>query len=287
MSEHSIRPDHSIHPSKTSMRSSVFLRMICSLLMIGLGFSNHTLRAFAEEAPQAGPVDFETAKSQGITYFNKKMFKLAQVQFDQAFSTPEGKSDFVVIYYRGFLAEQDLRLEVAFEMADLAMKITEQGSKENEQASQLMDQLRGRFSYVQIKPATEETNRRGRIYLESKGKIINKQKRQQFESIRMRFRSMDVEVPTKIYLPYGRYMANNVPFEIQRNAEEIPEVEIFLHIIKGKDDQGGGDNTWLYTGLGVTGAALVGLGAFFLLKPEPIERDRVEVNFPKNTITAY
>ena len=222
-------------------------------------------------------VDFEQAKRQGITYFNNNMYPLARKQFDLAYQTAEGKNDFVVVYYRGFLAERDLRLEVAFEMAEMAVTLGN-NNDEKSQAQQLLDQLRGRFSFVKISPAAEETNKQGRIYLEAKRRIINKQKREQFESIRMRFRSMDVTVPTKIYLPYGRYTANNVPFEIKRNSDTIPEVSLFLHIIKNEGDQSGG-GTWLYTGLGVTGATLIGVGAYFLLKPEPSVTDQTKFSF--------
>jgi len=222
-------------------------------------------------------IDFEQAKRQGITYFNNNMYPLAKKQFDLAYQTAEGKNDFVVVYYRGFLAERDLRLEVAFEMAEMAVTLGN-SNEEKDQAQQLLDQLKGRFGYVKISPAAEETNKQGRIYLETKRRIINKQKREQFESIRMRFRSMDVTVPTKIYLPYGRYTANNVPFEIKRNSDEIPEVALFLHIIKGADE-GAGGTAWLYTGLGVTGAALIGVGAYFLLKPEPSVVDQTSLSF--------
>ena len=80
-----------------------------------------------------------------------------------------------------------------------------------------------------------------------------------------------------MYLPYGRYTANNVPFSIKRNAVEIPEVSLFLHIIKSEEPQGG--NAMLYTGLGVTGAAVIGLGAYLFLKPETKTVGQVSVSF--------
>lgn len=250
-------------------------RLLICLCLTLLSFALNLPSALAEEA--SSEVDFDRAKQQGITYFTKKMYPLAQEQFNLAYSTPQGKGDFVVVYYRGYLAEQQLKLETAFAMAELAVQISREGTKERSQAQQLLDQLNGRFSYVKILPAEQETNSQGRIYLESKGKIINKQKREQFESIRLRFRSTDVSIPTKIYLPYGRYTANNVPFTIQRDAEEIPEVALFLHIIKTEEPQSG--NAMLYTGLGVTGAAVLGLGAYLLLKPEDQLVNNVRLNF--------
>lgn len=258
--------------SLTCLRYILMLSVIC---LISLG----SLRYGGAQKPAAKPVgvDYEQLKNQGITYFNNDLFERARIQFDKAYDTPEGKGDFVVVYYRGFLAEQELHLEVAFEMAELAVKLG-QNEEEQSQAQQLLDQLKGRFSYVKISPAAEETNRKGRIYLETKRRILNKQKREQFESIRLRFRSMDVEVPTKIYLPYGRYTANNVPFEIKRNSEEIPDVSLFLHIIKA-EGEGEGGNAWLYTGIGVTGAAILGVGAYLLFKPETTFENQTRFSF--------
>lgn len=253
---------------------SCFLVIVSSVLLLSVP----TRSSFAKPGKTSGnEVDFERAKQQGITYFTKKMIPLAVEQFDLAYSTPLGRADFVVIYYRGYLAKQQLKLEKAFEMAELAVALSDKGSKENAQAQQLLDELKGQFNYVNIKPAEQETNRQGRIYLETKRRIINKQKREQFESIRLRFRSNDVKIPTKIYLPYGKYTANNVPFEIKRNSEESPEVSVFLAIIK--DQAASNDNTMLYTGLGITGAAVLGLGAYLLLKPEDQRVDNVKLYF--------
>lgn len=254
---------------------SFFKTLICVLLgmlIIVPGLAN----AQANRGQGQG-VDYERAKQQGLTYFNKKMINLASEQFDLAYSTPLGKADFVVIYYRGYLAKQQLKLETAFEMAELALNLSDEGSEENAQAQQLLDELKGQFNYVTISPAAQETNKQGRIYLETKRRIINKQKREQFESIRLRFRSTDVGLPTKIYLPYGKYTANNVPFEIKRNGKAAPEVSVFLAI--KQSDKKSDNSAMLYTGLGITGAAVVSLGAYLLLKPEDQYIKNVKLNF--------
>ena len=251
--------------------------VLCTLLCV-MSLSVSIPQSFAKRSGGSSEkVDFDRVKQQGITYFTKKMYPLAQEQFDLAYSTPQGKGDFVVVYYRGYLAEKQLKLEKAFAMAELAVQISDKGTKERSQAQQLLDELNGRFSYVKIVPAEQETNNQGRIYLESKGRIINKKKREQFESIRLRFRSTDITIPTKMYLPYGRYKANNVPFVIKRNVEEIPEVSLFLHIIQTK--QKVDNSVVLYTGLGVTGAAVLGFGAYLLLKPEDQQVNNVRLNF--------
>lgn len=228
--------------------------------------------ARAAEAPQKGPkLNAQTLKNQGLLYFRKRMYIPAREQFDLAYSTPEGAKDFIVVYYRAKLAYMQLKLEVAFEMAELAVKLAEAGTPDEGEATKLLDTLKGQFSYVEINKAKEERNKKGRIYLEVKRRILNKTKREQFESIRTRFRSTDVELPTKIYLPYGDYTANNVPFQIKRGAKQAPSVTVFLAILR--DGEEGSGNLVLYTGLGVAATAAIGVGTFFLLnkKVETVE----------------
>jgi hypothetical protein len=232
---------------------------------------------YAKAAPEKAPIDLKATKDQGILYFNKQMLAPAREQFELAFSTPDGKSDFIVVFYLAYIAEKQLRLEAAFDMAELAVKLAEPQSQDESNAREIFERLKGQFSYVSILAAKEETNKRGRIYLEPKGRILNKQKREQFQSIRTRFRSMDVELPTKIYLPHGRYTANNVPFSIKRNVAKIPEVKLFLHIIKKAPTPE--SNTLLYTGIGVLGATALGIGAYLFLKPEPIVKSRATLQF--------
>lgn len=216
--------------------------------------------------------DLESFKSKGLLYFRKKMMVQAREQFDLAFKTPKGPQDFIVVYYRGLLSYRQLKLETAFEMAELAVKIAKPDTLDAQDAKSLLGELKGQFSYVEINTAKEETNKQGRIYLETKRRILNKQKREQFESIRTRFRSTDVTLPTKIYLPYGNYTANNVPFVIKKGTSSAPSVDVFLHILKGKDE--GNSNVMLYTGLGVTATAALGVATYFFLKDPPVREVR-------------
>ena len=49
---------------------------------------------------------------------------------------------------------------------------------------------------------------------ESKTGIINREKKARFTTIRDRFRGTDITLPTTVYLPYGSYTANKVPFSL-------------------------------------------------------------------------
>ena len=222
----------------------------------------------------------QSLRAQGLLYFRKKMYIPAREQFDLAYSTPEGAKDFIIVYYRAKLAYMQLKLEVAFEMAELATKLAEPDTQDEKEAKKLLGELEGQFSYVEINKAKEERNKRGRIYFEVKRKILNKTKREQFESIRTRFRSTDVELPTKIYLPYGNYTANNVPFQIKRGSQKAPSVTVFLAILRDESD--GTDNLLLFTGLGVAATAAIGVGSYFLLNPKVTTREARTVGFNVN-----
>ena len=64
------------------------------------------------------------------------------------------------------------------------------------------------------------------------------------------------------HLPYGCYTANNVPFKISSNADQVLEVAIVLHIIKKKLKKE--SRALLYTGIGILSATIIGLGTYFL-----------------------
>jgi hypothetical protein len=74
-----------------------------------------------------------------------------------------------------------------------------------------------------------------------------------------------VRVPTTIYLPYGDYTANNVPFTLVQ-GEPSPTVELFLQVVQRTAE--GGGRKWLYVGIGGGAAVAAGVAAFFLLSAE-------------------
>lgn len=247
------------------------LHLITLLIFFSVCIQSPTVQA------QMGTQQSASAlKDQGMLYYKKKMFPLAKTQFDQAYALADGAKDFNVVYYRALVCYELLQLEVAFEMAEIAVKIATEEQDKND-AQSLLEKLNGLFSYVIIEPAKEETNKKGRIYLEAKTKILNQQKRESFESIRARFREMDVTLPTRIYLPYGSFKANNVPFNIVEDPDEIPKVQVFFHIIQDENQKR--IPTWLIGSLGVAGAAAVGLTTYFLFfNTDPEERFRTNLN---------
>jgi|LauGreDrversion4_2_1035121.scaffolds.fasta_scaffold231611_2 hypothetical protein len=262
---------------RRAARSRARSALLSRALTVALALTAVPLAPLAPRSVCAAPqptqqASMESLRDQGLLYFSKKMIPLAREQFELAYKTPTGPQDFRVVYYRAKTAYMQLNLEVAFEMAELATQLASE-SRDKSESQKLLDELKGQFSYVQINAAKEETNKRGRIYLETKRRILNQTKREQFESIRTRFRSMDVDLPTKIYLPYGNYTANNAPFNIEQgDSSQVPSVEIFLQIVQGDGPKQ--SNTLLYTVIGVGGAALIATGALLLFGNDPETKER-------------
>jgi len=204
----------------------------------------------------------EDIRDQGVHYAKKGRYKQAYRTLKKAYMSKGGGSDFKTIYYLALSAHKMLILEDAFEMADLAVKLAGDNAKFKARADELMAELNSLFGQVAFKAAAGETNETGRIFFEAKTGILNKAKRERFMAIRKRFRSLDIRLPTKVYLPYGDYLANKVPFTIEEGAD-TQALEIFLQ--KTLEEA---DNTWLWVGLGGATALAIGgtVGAFLLLE---------------------
>ena len=208
----------------------------------------------------------EEVRDQGLLYFKKDRFKQAKSEFDRGYKMPGGDADFSIVFYRGRSAYKLLVLEQAFEMAEKARALAGEDTRKQKLVEEWTTEMNGLFGGVTIKAAGGETNTEGRVFLEAKTGIINKEKKQAFLSIRERFRTTDVCVPTTIYLPYGDYTANNVPFTIVQ-GEPVPTVELFLQVVQ-KEGEGGGSRKWLIVGIAGGVAVAAGVAAFFLLSAE-------------------
>lgn len=220
---------------------------------------------------------FEQLREQGKLYYKRKLFKQAMNTLDAAEQTPEGRKDFETALYRARVAYELLLLETAFEALDAAAARAATDA-DRAAADELRREMQTLFGAVTIVPDEEgETNTSGRIFFDSKTGIINKEKKQHFAAIRERFRSTDVQLPRTVYLPYGDYTANNVPFSIVQ-GEPPQKVSIFLQVQKEEDDDDGA--LWWYIGAGGVIAA-VGVGAAILLASDdedPSPRLMVEID---------
>lgn len=240
-------------------------RLLC-LLLIAL-----TGAAHAQE--------LDELRDQGKLYYQRDQYKQARLLLDKAYARADGKADFQTCYYRGLVAHELLLLEEAFQMAAEA-KVLAKEDRETEKVQELQATLDALYGKITIKASENETNLRGRIYLESQTGIINRKKKQQFNTIRERFRSTDITVPVSIYLPFGNYRINEVPVALEQGGE-TPEIAVILQKVGGEDGGGGGGGVsgWIWAGVGTLVAA-GGVVAFFLLTAEPDPKDELRIDFP-------
>jgi hypothetical protein len=245
-------------------------RLLRIAIAIPLAFSLSWLPAPPEAYAQEDGRSMEELRDQGIAYYKRKRFKLAKRILDQAFATKGGAADFKTVLYRARSAYKLLLLEDAFTMAKAAGKLAKK-NRSKRMSTELLEEMAGLYGGVTFAAADGETNKRGRIFFEAKTGIINKEKRQRFQSIRERFRTTNVELPATVYLPYGAYKANEVPFELAQ-GEDPPTVKIFLQVMIEEGDDDG--LLWVYVGAGAAAAAGHAVCAFFLIsEPDPVETE--------------
>jgi hypothetical protein len=228
-------------------------------LVVGL---SPTTSALAQGA--AGASTLEDVRDQGVLYVKKQMFKQAKGSLDKAYGMPGGDKDFVTLYYRATACFNLLLVEEAFKMAEAARAVASD-DKQKSRLEELNQEMSVLFGAVTLKAAEGETNAKGRIFFESRTGIINKAKKDRFMSIRERFRSTDITLPITVYLPWGDYLANKVPFELAEGAPK-PELEIFLQVDRSGDPVAKSGTPWLWVGIGGAAAVAVGVAAFFLLQ---------------------
>lgn len=217
----------------------------------------------------------ETLRARGRAYHKRGMYRQAMTMFDKAYATKAGATDFETVFYRARTAYQLLLLETAFEMAEKAEGLAE-GKRQTRSVKELRTEMTSLYGPVMVDAEEGETNKEGRIFFETKTGLINKEKRSRFEAIQARFRDTNIRLPRQVFLPYGEYTANNVPFEIVQ-GQPMPTVSIYLQVRK---DDGDDDDSmlWWYVGGGALAAAALGVGAVLLIpepEPETVETRRL------------
>jgi hypothetical protein len=226
----------------------------------------------AEADTLSGPL--EESRDQGVLYLKKSRFKQAFRYLSRVYKTSKGSRDFRTVYYRGRAAIGQNRVQVAFEMA-LAARSLADSKRRLSSVQGFIDELNAEYGFVDFKAAQGEERREGRILLEGQSTIINKTKRMVFAHVRRTLRESDIRLPQRVYLPHGRYIANNIAFEIEQGGQP-PVVDLFLQV---SNNAAGGDSAvWWYLGIGGGAAAVVGVTALMLLdEPETHIRNIVRI----------
>lgn len=217
---------------------------------------------------------FDQLRDEGAAYYKRDLLKQAFSKLNQAYAAPGGKDDYTTCYLRAQVAYKLQEIEIAVQMVNEAGKLADTDRRKRT-IHELRAEITGLYGGVRFEAEEGETNKTGRIFFEAKTGIINPEKKQLFGSIRDRFRNSNITLPAEVYLPYGEYTANNVPFSIVQGAQ-TPPVKIFLQVPKEEPVEDDSE-IWWYVGIGGGAALLAGLGvgAFFLFSDDEPAKTKV------------
>ena len=125
-----------------------------------------------------------------------------------------------------------------------------------------------------VEAAEEEQNRRGRLFLSAESQLINRFSAS-CQSVRTRLQARSVTLPTVLFLPYGQYRLNGVPFSIDEGQPRT-DVSVFLRL--HADEEVANRRTWWLVGSSVAAVAIVGVASFMLFqKPDVEHRDGLQL----------
>ena len=212
-------------------------------------------------------LSFAQLRDQGVHYLRRELYAAARDRLELALRRPGGEKDFVTHLALGKVYYRLVLLEEAFAQADAAVEHAGGGAQVR-QAEALLHAMEDRFGAVTLVQAEPQRGKvtRGFVYLEDRGGLINRTKKEAFQRIRDRLAETPVSLPLTVYLPFGRYAANLAPFEIRKG--KVARVETLLD-----SEPPGGDVPWLLVGAGVAVAGAAVTAAVLLAGGEPPTRE--------------
>ncbi len=241
--------------------------------VVVLGFGS------AHAAPSDPPLS--DLRLQAELYEKRGHLAQARRTLMKAYSLPGGREDFGVVYQRARVAEAENAVAEAFRFGGEALQLGASESQRRE-ATELLERLGASFGYVEVYAAVGEARRRGTIELSSSTVHINPLKKKQFAAAVKGLKTGGIEVPSRIYLPYGDYLANNVAFSIVE-GKAAPKIEVFL--LDADIEEAGDKHLWWYVGIGGLVALATGAAALILSREERASRE-VEVRVRLSSLTG-
>ena len=97
---------------------------------------------------------YEELRDQGLLYLRKKKIKQAYTFLTRAYESPGGAEDYKTLLSRGETAQELLLLEIAFEMADKAVKAAGT-DRRKARALELQDGLKSKYGKLEVVPAED------------------------------------------------------------------------------------------------------------------------------------
>jgi hypothetical protein len=233
-------------------------------LLVAVCSGTWSVPAPAQAAPNPGNDEavFKSSRRQATAYLRRKMWPMAQLEFEKARELPGGRKDFRTRF--GLAKSYWEQLIVAEAMAESRVAVglaDDDRPKDKARAEALRDRIEEFFAGVNVVQDKRQVGQvtKGIIHLEVVGGLINRKKKTQFARIRERFAKTAVELPATIWLPFGDYKANGAPFSIRKG--ETAEAVTFLFLPDADRDD---TAWWWWVGGGVAVAGVATAAAIIL-----------------------
>lgn len=215
------------------------------------------LPSLAWAGPGAGEPGFKEVRDRGVHYLRMGRHEAAVAELDKALAMPGGEDDFATHHALARATYALLRLERTFPLARRAVELggVDEGGQPTpaaRKARALLKELESFFGGVTLQKAPEARTDAGYLYIEDSGGLINAKKKDVFRALRERYRTEPSRLPVTIWLPFGRYTANRVPFETR--AGDTPTI---LVIPDAESAAGGARWWWIAAGASAVAGAAV------------------------------
>ena len=258
-------------------------RTVCALLLLGALL----LPAGVAAAPRKAA--FRPHTEQGVHYYRKRKLEAAREALEQAMKLPGGSSDHETLYTLARVYYDLQMLEKAIPTAKRCTEVIE-GGEGLEDCQQLLRSLIDGFGELRLLPAQDSPEQRvGRVELETRSELIHPKKKKIFEGIAERLAAAPVELPLSLYLPFGSYAANGVPFTLERGDKAV-DVKLLLpppKLAAAQPVEKKKTSPWWYVGAtalavgaGATAAVLL-LGGEEQPQPQPLELGEIRLLDPE------
>jgi len=222
---------------------------------------------------EAVPLSYQQRVHQAELYVESKLYEQAVKELKELERSPEGSQDVRVSELLSLAYYHSNDINKALYYLRKARQLTEdEGFKAR--LTQNYQQWIKVFGLVQFASINEVPS--GAIELNSDRKILNPKRRAAFKVAQRQLRR-GVTLPLSMYLPFGSYVANSVPFQIKPS---YPSANVELSLIPVKDEAVSTKTSkWVYITLGGVALIATALGGYYLLSPKQVSGTTVMPTF--------
>lgn len=264
MSPHPLKPRMKSSPSRfTTVTRALALLLMCPPVT-PVALTSAPPAALAQPLAQS----YEQRLYQANLYMRQELYAQALIELETLLRTPQGSVDVRVVTAAAEASYKTHDITKALEYLRVARRL----SQDPMQRQSLSDRYEAWSSeYGPVRFESANALRFGALTLESERKILSPERREVFEVARARL-AQGITPPLSLYLPYGAYLANQVPFQLVP-SRPMPIVVAPLTPISAPIDPPqapSSSNKWVYVSLG--GALVVAIltGVYIATSdPEP------------------